>query len=289
MTKSIKIPTISINVTAHEIRQLFLIYIQCLENIENYQNIILDFSGCSFFSNHAIVFLGGLDLFLRARYAIKEVIYQNQSPEIHRYFKRLGFFRKELGWTHFKYSDFSQVDIANKKPYHDINVLLASDLFPFKTEEDKAVIKETIGELFLNVWQHSKSLAGATASAQFYPSEDVIRFSVVDFGTGIAKHIQDYFEQKFNQHVSSQEALMTAFEEGFTTKANASGSGLKTIKEYVCLNASKLTIFCNDILYQCDGKTKSETGYTLKGSHNFSGTFVIIEFNTQKMSQSQAE
>ncbi|MBD3290218.1 hypothetical protein GF337_15535 [candidate division KSB1 bacterium] len=289
MTKTIKIPTISIDVTHTEIKQLFLIYIKCLENIENFRKVIFDFSGCSFFSNHAVVFLGGLDLFLKENYSIHVVSYQNQSPNIYSYFERLGFYRKELGWTHFPYSDFSQDDIANKKPYRDINSLLSSNLFPFKSEQDKQAIKDTIGELFLNVLQHSMSPAGATASAQFYPSEDIIRFSVVDFGIGIARHIQNHFEQKFNKRVSSKEALLRAFEEGFTTKANASGSGLKIIKDFVCLNESKMSIFCNDIFYQCDGKTKSEKGYMLEGSHNFSGTFVIIEFNTQRISHFQWE
>jgi hypothetical protein len=282
MNKIIKIPEISPRVTGREIKQLFLIYIQCIENIENYRNVIFDFSECSFCSNHAVVFLGGLDLFLKAKYAITQVSYQNQRPQVSNYFQRLGFFQKELGWTHFKYSDFSQTDIANKKPYRDINVLLDSNLFPFKSEEDKEVIKDTIGELFLNVLQHSQSLAGATASAQFYPSENVIRFSVVDFGIGIARHIQDYFELNFDQHVSSQEALLKSFEAGFTTKARASGNGLTLIKEFVCQNESKLSIFCNDVFYQYDGRKKSETGYTLKGFHNFHGTFIIIEFNTEE-------
>ncbi len=280
MSKIINIPTISLNVTINEIRQLFVIYNNCLENNHEYQNVEFDFLNCTFFSNHSVVFLGGLALFLRKRYSITDVSYINQTPKIADYFKRLGFFDRSTGWTHFPYSDFSLEDIENKKPYHDINILLSSELFPFKTTEIREHIKDTIGELFLNVLQHSNSPAGATASAQYYPSEKIIRFSIVDFGIGIARHIQEYFEQKHHIIVSSEEALLKSFEEGFTTKENASGSGLHAIKDFILLNSGRLSIFCNDIFYQYDGRTKSEIGYKFKG-YNFSGTFVIIEFNTQ--------
>lgn len=277
------VPPVSIDISIKEITQLYNLYIRTLDQIEDHEKAIFNFQNCSFFSNHACVFLGGLDLFIKAKYGVKKVSYEIKHPKVSDYFDRLGYFNKQKGWTNLPYSDFSIEDIKEKKPYRDINELLMSSLFPFKSEKAKDIIKEVMDELFLNVYQHSGSPAGATASAQYYPTQKTIRFSIVDFGVGISKHIQRFFEQKRNKKVTTAEALLKAFEEGFTTKEGASGTGLKTIKDLICANESKISIFCNNIFYQINGKDNSENGFKLKGPIDFSGTFVIIDFNTKKI------
>lgn len=284
MAITIPIPSISANFSVKEIRLLFRIYFETLTRVKGQTEICFDFSECNFFSNHSCVFLGGLDLFVKATYDVKKINYTNiSSSAVADYFQRLGYFDPQKSWTNLPYSDFSMEDIKRKKPYKDINQLLNQDVFPFKSETAKSIIKGTMGELFLNVYQHSESPAGATSSAQFYRQLGLLRFSIVDFGLGICQRIRHYMETNKGIKISSQEAILKAFEYGFTTKDNASGTGLKAIKELVCDNDSKISIFCNNIFYQYDGRYDKEYGYTLKSSVEFSGTFIAMDFNTNKI------
>jgi len=263
--------------------KLYKIYEAVLRNGRNCDSVVFDFSECSFFSNHACVFLGGLDLFLRKKFDLHKITYINLNEKVAEYLQRLGYFEKEKGWAYLPYSDFSMEDIRQKKPYKDINTLLNSSNFPVQSQEAQQIIKEKIGELFLNVYQHSESPAGATASAQYYPTQEIIRFSIIDYGIGISKNIRRFFKKKLGQNISSGEALLKAFQERFTTKENASGLGLKIIKDFVLQNESKISIFCNDVFYQYDGKANAETRYQLKVKKGFGGTYIIIDFDTRKI------
>ncbi len=273
------------DITKREINQLYSLYYKTIVDIEIHTDIIFDFRMCNFFSNHACVFLGGLDLFLKKAKNINNIHYNiNNNSIVFEYLDKIGFFKKDRSWSNLPYSDFSMIDIAEKKPYRDINYLLSSNIFPFKSDKAINIIKESIGELFLNVYQHSNSPSGATASAQYYPAQNVIQFSLIDFGYGIANHVSTFLNKKYNYQLSSKEALLRAFEAGFTTKEKASGTGLTNIKDLICMNESKISIFCNNLFYQFDGQTNSEIGFSLKeGSLEFGGTFVIIEFNTKKI------
>lgn len=284
MSVVISIPSISANFSIKEIQLLFRIYFETLTRVKKRKEIIFDFSNCNFFSNHSCVFLGGFDLFLKEMYNIKEIKYTNiNNSSVADYFQRLGYFNPQKSWTNLPYSDFTMKDIELKKPYMDINQLLAQRVFPFKSEKAKNMIKDTMGELFLNVYQHSESTSGATSSAQFYPQLNLLRFSIVDFGIGICQRIKHYIKEKEGRNISTQEAILKAFEYGFTTKDDAYGTGLKSIKDFVLQNDSKISIFCNNIFYQYHGKYDKEYGITIKGPIEFSGTFIAMDFNTDKI------
>lgn len=289
-TKIIDIPAIQLqHPDIKAMAKLYKIYETTLHNIRKTNAIAFDFSDCRFFSNHAFVFLGGLDMFLREKYNLTRITYINLPEKIEEYLQRVGFFEKERSWARLPYSDFSMDDIRQKKPYQDINSLLNSPDFPIQSDEAKQIIKEKIGELFLNVYQHSKSPAGATASAQYYPTDKTIRFALVDFGIGISKNIQKFLKRKFKQNISGGDALLKAFEERFTTKENSSGLGLKIIKDFVLQNESRISIFCNKVCYQYIGKTNSEERYLLKVSRGFNGTYIIIDFDTTNICHSIQE
>lgn len=266
------------------IQKLFKLYISAREFAPETDTVYFDFSECEFFANHAAVFLGGLDRFLKEKYRFSEITYGSYcNPEVETYLTRVGYFNKMQGWSQLPYSDFSLDDIRRKKPYEDINQLLEQPDFPFRRKADRDVIKSKIGELFLNVLQHSQSPAGCSASAQFYPSEDRFRFAIVDYGIGISENIRRFFLQQHAENISPGEALLKAFEEHFTTKAGANGLGLKEIKAYVLQNQGKISIFCNTVFYQYNGRKDQAGGYQLKTPEGFDGTYIVIDFDTQNI------
>ncbi len=284
-TKTILVPLVrQWHPSTNCITRLYKLYTEALSNIETTKAIHFDFSECDFLGNHGCVFLGGLDVFLKLKFRLQKITYGNFcNSEVNRYMNRLGYYDKEQGWTHLPYSDFSMEDIRLKKPYKDINILLKQDIFPFQSDTVKETIKDKMGELFLNVLQHSNSPHGATASAQYYPTEKIIRFSLVDFGIGIARNIQQYSKTTLRQNISEGEALLKAFEKRFTTKKGSNGLGLKIIKDFILQNESKISILCNRVYYQYDGASDKEHRYRLKTEQGFDGTFIVIDFNTRKI------
>lgn len=266
------------------IAALLRLYQKVLDSIEGVSVVNFDFSNCNFLANHAGVFLGGLDCFVRKKYRVQEVRYQNFSNEkVRDYLQKIGFFNRNERWSNLPYSDFSIQDIRLKKPYRDIRTLLKQPEFPFRSKADRQVIQNKIGELFLNVLQHSESLSGCSSSAQFYPGEEIFRFALVDFGIGIAHKIQRFFSEKKQQNLSQQEALLKAFEDRFTTKEGSNGLGLKVIREFILQNQSKLSIFCNKVYYCFDGSREEETLVFLKTAQGFEGTYIVLDFNIRNI------
>lgn len=284
--KYVLIPTIrQWHPTEKWISRLYKIYADTLSEIEHFDKVFFDFSECEFFANHACVFLGGLDLFLWTKYQIKITYGNFIDNSIKGYLERIGFFDKNKGWAHLPYSDFTMPDIRARKPYKDIKILLDQPDFPFKTEQSKNQIKENIGELFLNVDQHSNSISGATASAQFYPREKIFRFALVDYGIGISRRVQKFLKEEHNENISEGEALLRALVDGFTTKKDISGLGLKILKDFVLQNKGRISIFCNTVYYRNDARKKSEERFQLKTDQGFNGTYIVIDFDTQQICQ----
>ncbi|MHC4103521.1 MAG: hypothetical protein ACYSR9_01170 [Planctomycetota bacterium] len=283
--KTVLIPNIHRDHPSPEcIVALLRLYQNTLDDIEGISTVHFDFSNCNFLANHACVFLGGLDYFLRKKYGISTVLYINiKNEKVNNYLQKIGFFSREDRWSHLPYSDFTLEDIRQKKPYQDIRTLLEQPEFPFRSAEDRQIIRNKIGELFLNVLQHSESVSGCSSSAQFYPGEEIFRFSLVDFGIGIAHKIQTFFADKKQQNLSQQDALLKAFEERFTTKEGSNGLGLKVIREFVLQNRSKLSIFCNKVYYFFDGDREEEKLYLWNTSRGYDGTYIVIDFNIRNI------
>jgi anti-sigma regulatory factor (Ser/Thr protein kinase) len=95
-----------------------------------------------------------------------------------------------------------------------------------------ANIKVCFIEIFNNINDHSANNIGCVF-AQHFPRENIVKIAISDFGVGIPYNVK-----KVLPHLSDQDAILKATEEGFTTKSlrvNA-GAGLDILITNVVKN-----------------------------------------------------
>lgn len=151
-------------------------------------------------------------------------------------------------------------DTAQK--YFEQNYISDKNLMPLST---------SLSELFLNIFDHSKSPISGFCLTQYYPNVGKIKFSVCDFGIGIPTSINNYLRSKDSPILSEMESLMKAFELHFTTQSTPRnrGRGLDNIKGIITSNKGVLRVISNSVCYIMDnGKVNSySTKVPFNGTH----------------------
>lgn len=92
-----------------------------------------------------------------------------------------------------------------------------------------APLRTCVSEIFNNIRDHAGVDAGSIF-AQWYPQKEQLEFTVGDFGAGIPSNVLTLFP-----HLDSSDAIVKAFEYGFSTKGNPRnrGAGLNFLRETV--------------------------------------------------------
>ena len=136
----------------------------------------------------------------------------------------------------------------------------------------REILIDRIYELFVNAQMHSQTKKIYTCG-QFYPNRHILEFTLVDTGIGIKKKVND----RFNEDLSSIQAIKWALVEGQTTKEDAPGGiGLAFIKELVEKNRGKLQIISDDGFYEYSNGIEKYDIF----SSSFPGTILNIQINT---------
>ena len=128
--------------------------------------------------------------------------------------------------------------------------------------EQSDAIKYTVGELVRNVLEHSNAANGAFVAAQYYPSQNVVRFGICDTGIGIRQSINRSWQTQ-----SDIEAIRLALIPGITgttkreggTESNA-GAGLFFIKSMAMVARDYFVIYSGNGLYNLLKRDKRTKG-----------------------------
>lgn len=138
---------------------------------------------------------------------------------------------------------------------------------------------QSLFEIFLNAAIHSQSQYGIFACGQFFPQKHRLDFTIADAGIGIRENVRRYTGKK---KISSCAAINWALIEGNTTKTGnqPGGLGLKLLKDFIRMNKGKLQIVSRFGYYEFS----VNRDYVEKMNHDFPGTCVNIEINTEDAS-----
>lgn len=139
--------------------------------------------------------------------------------------------------------------------------------------------RQSLLEIFLNASIHSDSKSGIFTCGQFFPKKNRLDFTIADAGVGIRENVRRYTERP---KLGSCSAIEWALTEGNSTRTGKQpgGLGLKLIKEFIKMNKGKLQIVSRYGYYEFSAGGHSVT----KMAHDFPGTCVNIEINTQDTS-----
>ena len=102
----------------------------------------------------------------------------------------------------------------------------------FSSQYSFEPFNRSLAELFNNILDHSNSSVSGYTTNQFYPQLKELKIAVCDFGVGIPFKINEYLNKHEGKAITSQEAIVKAFELKFSTKSapHNAGFGLDTLK-----------------------------------------------------------
>ena len=181
-----------------------------------------------------------------------------------------------------KYTSIEQVN--SRAEVEDITAHLTTtiltnftDLEPLHQKDLKKYLQYLIAELLNNVADHSGSVHGGFAMAQYYPTKRKVQVAVADSGVGFLNHIG----KTFPEITTDEEALKKAIEMGVTASSNRmyghernAGYGLYALFEIIKATKGKVVIISNSGILRCqDGKITTNTL-----NEKWDGTVVAFEF-----------
>ncbi|TXE79624.1 sensor histidine kinase [Campylobacter peloridis] len=175
---------------------------------------------------------------------------------------------KPIRYFHTKTKERSKSEAFEK--YLNLAILNHKD-FPKMSDLAKQEMRKSIFEIFDNATIHSES--DKIYACGFLDDEKhELHFSIVDSGIGFAKKINI----RFNQMLSSENAIKWSIKEGHTTKKQTGGLGFQFIMEFIKLNQGKLQILSGNCLYEMSDN--EEKYHTL--DYEFCGSMVNMIFKT---------
>ena len=240
----------------------------------------LDFSGCDFFEANMAAPL--YSVIAKLRDGLRNVSICNLPSSIETILKKNHFLSifniAELADTNQTTFPFKIFKLHAGDQFSDyLNSYLKGRGIPKMSEALTKRFKQSLFEIFQNAAIHSQSEAGVFVCGQFFPTKHRLDFTISDAGIGIRENVRKYNK---NEKMSSCEAIDWALTEGNTTKAGhqPGGLGLKLLKDFIQINKGKLQIVSRDGYHEFMTSEKSSTKIM---EHDFQGTCVNIEINTQ--------
>ncbi|WP_187648271.1 ATP-binding protein [Nitrosophilus labii] len=139
---------------------------------------------------------------------------------------------------------------------HLTNVLLKNiDITGEDKEDIKNLLQYLFTEMMNNVIDHSHSIVGGYAMAQYYPQKNVVQFAIADRGIGFLKNVKTEAPYITTEY----DAIEKALEKGFTASAKKiygqernAGFGLYAFQKFVKHIGGQFIIISNDGIYKED-------------------------------------
>lgn len=245
------------------------------------KHVRFDFTECHFLRPNAVAFLGGLARLVEHAGRNAEFAWPTITDEVFLALKKNDF-AEAFGFPRYPRDGASVPFKEYRRKEKDaicqqlIEKWIGAG-FVNVSQDLQGAIVGNVWEIFENAFEHSNSQVGVFSCGQFFPTLRELELAIIDFGVGIPHNVQEF---NGDSHLSPQDCMRWAFQEGTSTKADSvgRGMGLDILKEFVKTNAGKLEVF-------------SHGGYTLiepdreaymSRSNYFDGTLVYIRLKSDE-------
>lgn len=161
--------------------------------------------------------------------------------------------------------------------YFDTIAIWLNRFLALPEESIKDAVNIPLSEIILNVVDHSKSSLGCYISAQAYPKEDRLVFSVADLGVGFLDTLRPHYPDLR----TNEAAIALAVQSGISSKSRGSnvGAGLSILCGFLKQRGNLEIISLDGVWHQdTAGNSLSRTI-----SFRFPGSCINIEFDNQKI------
>ncbi len=152
------------------------------------------------------------------------------------------------------------------------NDVLSHRGMPDFSRKVKLGIAQELTEISSNIMQHSQANDPFFVCGQYFPKNNLLKFSIVDIGVGFLPAIREK-EANITDHGS---AIIWALESGNTTKKDVPGGlGLHNLRKYCDENNSYMQIISGDKFWN----SESMPGFTMSLGCEFAGAIINLLFS----------
>lgn len=240
-SKTIYVPRI--NDELNDFFSMALIWKQA--NVNN-DNIIFDFSDCSFLRPNAVVFLGGITRLIQESGRTVHFSLNSMQQHVKMNLLQNGF-ASMMGAETEPWQGNSIPYREYVEPNEDIVLKYLTDDWLGRgwiniSQNLKNEIAGRMWEIFANAFEHSLSKIGLVCCGQYFKNNKELVLAVADFGVGIPSNVRAF---KAQDDIEPKDAMQWAFTKGNTTSKTAwpRGVGLDLLKEFVRVSKGSLAIY----------------------------------------------
>lgn len=212
-------------------------------------DVTFDFSQCGFLRQNAVAFLGGLARLVEHRGGRAGFAWHTLQDAIRMNLAQQGFLAAFLAgggpWTgnSIPYREDPRQDKRQQMDYLK-RKWLGRGWVNISAPLCNAIVGN-VWEIYENAFEHAASPIGVFTCGQYYPKNQELKLTVVDFGVGIPSNVRIFLHQP---GLPADQALEWAFRKGTTTKPNGMGRGLglDLLKQFIRANCGSLEVYTHD-------------------------------------------
>lgn len=142
------------------------------------------------------------------------------------------------------FCDYIEKDFLNQRGLNNIE------------SKKKEKLLNSFIEIFSNVELHANTDKPIFVCGQFFPTQQELKFTLVDLGDGFLKKIVEYTKQD-ERITKASEAIDWAVKGNSTKKDAKGGTGLKSIMNYCVFNSGSLHIISDGCYWDFTNRTKN--------------------------------
>lgn len=166
------------------------------------------------------------------------------------------------------------------------------DILQIDDEELAGAVKYSLIELLRNVVQHSASVGGGVAMAQFYPRTGLVEVCVADMGLGIKSTINEAYPE-IDTHLKAiklatlPHVSRTFKPGGYTSMSDNAGLGLFFIKQIASLAGGSFFLGSKDSLVDIwgDREGQQQKCYRRASAGGWPGTFAYLQLRKDSIAE----
>jgi hypothetical protein len=264
-----------------------------------YSPVQINFENCNFLAPYAVTMFAAYTLWLRGAKKCTTTIRALPNTVAGNYLVQCGLFELlgEVGYPEpaerpDRVVKLTRISSSSEIPKFANSVM---NILQIEDEELAGAVQYSLIELLRNVVQHSASVGGGLAMAQYYPKTGLVDLCVADMGLGIKSTINEAYPEIDTELRAIKLATLphvsrTFKPGGYTSMSDNAGLGLFFIKQIASLSSGSFFLGSRDALVDIWGdKTGQQMKIYLQARQDgWPGTFAYLQLRRDTISEFDA-
>lgn len=264
-----------------------------------YPPIQINFESCQFLAPYAVTMFAAYTLWLRDSKGYTTTVRAQPNTPAGNYLVQSGLFELlgEAGYPDStnrpdRIVKLTRVASSSQIPKFATSVM---SILQIEDEELAGAVQYSLIELLRNVVQHSASVGGGIAMAQYFPTTGLVEVCVADLGLGVKATINEAYPE-IDTHLRALKLATlphvsrTFKSSGYTSMSDNAGLGLFFIRQIASLSSGSFFLGSHDALVDIWGDTEGQQKkiYLQARQDGWPGTFAYLQLRRDTIAEFDA-